>query len=233
MLKLSNDEFIAFIESFNDFLLPVSEISKNINGNSLIKSDFKLYSLEYILFNMEYFKGDYPKTTDALFYKNENDKMTLYFIEFKFDNLDNSNKLVAQRLLSHLKVEYDNNKNKFDEKFYQDFKMICHTYEDKTLINLIFKIIESLNIFIPEIYEEYCKEYDIPISDIREYLRNIDKKLVVFSLDGENRSESMSYNENNILKFNLKKLVREKTINDYQIYSSNEFNKFLTFNKIL
>ena len=37
MSKLTNKDFIAFLKSYNNFLMPISQITKSSNGKSLKK----------------------------------------------------------------------------------------------------------------------------------------------------------------------------------------------------
>ena len=67
--ELTNEEFMEFLNYYNEFYSTVSEISESHTGHSLINNKFKLFSLNDLLFNSELFNNNYPKTTDALYYK--------------------------------------------------------------------------------------------------------------------------------------------------------------------
>ena len=98
MSKLTNAEFIEFIESFNDksfnnhrYYDTITEISRKKSGkqDALIENDFLMYSLDDIAKGSRELSSNLPKTADALYYKEDDDgNLSLYFIEFKFHNLD-------------------------------------------------------------------------------------------------------------------------------------------------
>lgn len=279
MSKLTNNDFIEFLKSYNNFLMPISQITKSSNGNSLIESDLKTYSLNDMIFSIEQDNYLFPKTTDTLFFKEDNGNLILYLMEFKFMNLDNS-KIQAHKLLNKFKNEYKNNKNfndelynnfmdiieyefefedikdsefiarrlfdefKFEyeknqtfneEKYFKYFEKIFYTYEDGNLVNIIFKIIETLNIVIPELYEKYCIENNLQIKDIREYLRNIDKRFILFfvSTYSNNPTKLRIQSKNQYLNIQLEKLVKGKIIDDYKIYPNFKFEYFLKYENLI
>ena len=53
MFELTNEEFISFLNYYNNFLIPISEITKSSKGDSLIKSDLKAYSLKDMIYNVK------------------------------------------------------------------------------------------------------------------------------------------------------------------------------------
>ena len=271
MLKLTNEEFINFFENYNSYLMPLSEMSKNHLGDSLIDSDIKFYSLDDIVFNMDYNMEMYPKTTDTLYFKNESGKLVLYIMEFKFMNFIDTkiqakrlfeefkneytntqnfsdelydyfmniiefefefadiedSEVIAKRLFNQFKVEYAKNQT-FNETYLKYFEKIFYSYEDGNLVNIIFKVIETLNIFIPELYEKYCHENNIEVKDIREYLKDIDKRFMLVL--GNNRQNSMRLRmqtKNKYLTMQLEKLVSAKIIDDFNIFDKSQFDLFL------
>ena len=82
MDDLTNNEFIRFIKSHEQFYKSITEISMNNSDEPLIENDFKMYSLDEMCWECKLLENT-PKTTDALFYKQHNDgKLSLYLIEF-------------------------------------------------------------------------------------------------------------------------------------------------------
>lgn len=84
MVNLTNKDFINFLESYKDnrlFYDSVDEISRSHSGrkDSLIDSSFKMYSLDEIVKESGVFGNNIPKTTDALWYK-EDEKGILHYI---------------------------------------------------------------------------------------------------------------------------------------------------------
>lgn len=273
MEKLTNDEFINFLESYGDFLIPVSEMTKSHTGISLIEDDLKLYSLDDIVFsNFKNLNNNLPRPTDTFYIINKNGKMELYLMEFKFMNLEDSTKdmakllfnqykreysenksfneelfnsfmeviefefefadiedyeVIARQLFDRFKIEFDKNQT-FNDNHFRYYQKIFNSYENGNLINIIFKVIETLNIIIPELYEKYCIDNNIPIKDIREYLRNIDKRFVlVMGDDGSNMQRIRVQSKGHYLNNQLKRLVRGKIIDDFQIITNYEFKHFI------
>ena len=109
MSEITNDKFIDFLNTFNDreyrnnkFYDTITEISRKKSGNqdALIENDFRMYSLDDIAEGSDVLSLNLPKTTDALFYKeNPDGTLSLFFIEFKFHNLDDPD---AEDLLTNL-----------------------------------------------------------------------------------------------------------------------------------
>ena len=98
MSNLQNESFKKFLKSFNEgeyknhkYYDTITEISRKGSGNRepLIINKKEMYSLDDIAKGSKSLKGNLPKTTDALCYKeDDNGKLSLYLIEFKFHNLD-------------------------------------------------------------------------------------------------------------------------------------------------
>ena len=92
MGNLTNKDFIDFLESYKDnrlFYDSVYEISKSNSNASLIENSFKMFALDEIVNKSDIFGENTPKTTDALWYKEDKDtgEFILYIIEFKFYNI--------------------------------------------------------------------------------------------------------------------------------------------------
>ena len=129
MVNLTNKDFINFLESYKDnrlFYDSVDEISRSHSGrkDSLIDSSFKMYSLDEIVKESGVFGNNIPKTTDALWYKeDEKGDFTLYIIEFKFYNIRTSYKSKLKSVLNKLEEinsvykDYEMENKFFDERF--------------------------------------------------------------------------------------------------------------------
>ena len=238
MSKLTNKEFINFLKSFDEgennnqkYLDTITEISRKHSGRreSLIKNDKKMYSLDDIAKGSKSLNNNLPKTADALCFKEEDDKLSLYFIEFKFHNLDDPD---AKDLLYTLVDELYAFPKKFKcvSKYKQDLNKIKKYYGDNVKHSLILKPIESIRVAIPKLYKEY--DSDIDEKEIERYLNNIEKKLIVFvstyteegkaNLQKE-RLESMSTG----LEQHFDRLKDGNIINHYQILPSSKFDEFL------
>ena len=97
MSKSHNQLFIDFLKSFNEgvyrnhkFLDTITEISRRESGDRkpLVENKKVMYSLDDIAKGSKILRDNLPKTTDALYYKEDGDKLSLILIEFKFHNLD-------------------------------------------------------------------------------------------------------------------------------------------------
>lgn len=236
MDNLTNNEFIEFIESFQDFYENISEISKSHNKNPkpLINSDFKMYSLDDMAKESKSLIKNLPKTTDAIYFKLNEDNLVLYIIEFKFHDLDKPN---AKDLLTTLVVDIEENWN--EKKFRclsyntkKNLKKINKYYADDVELKLILKPVETMTIVIPYLYEEFCIKNNLKPKDIRKYLETIEKNLIVFvsSFDDskkhcftKQRQQSMGTN----LEKYYNRLKSACIISDYSIYPAENFDFFL------
>lgn len=245
MSEINNERFIEFLNSFNNksfgnnkFYDTITEISRKKSGKkeALIKNEFHMYSLDDIAKGSEILSLNLPKTTDALYYKENTDNKTLslYFIEFKFHNLDDPN---AEDLLNNLVDEMysEPKKLKCVKKYKKDLNKIKQYYGDDVKHTLILKPIESIKVVIPKLYKEF--DSDIDEKDIEKYLENVEKKLCVFvSTYTENgkynrhkeRMESMSTG----LELYFERLVSGNIIDNYEIYPRCSFGDFLKGEKL-
>lgn len=183
MDPLTNKEFKEFIKSYEKFYKDITEISMSDFGESLIENDFKMYSLDEMCWDCKLLEEDTPKTTDALWFKESLDgKITLYIIEFKFHNFNTPN---AKDMLEIMAKDVNDSEleDKYkclSDKFKNNLRKIKNYYGDEVEFSLILKPIESLSIVIPTLYEQYCIDNGIPQKDIRSFLDNIEKRLIVF-----------------------------------------------------
>lgn len=238
MDDLTNNEFIRFIKSHEKFYKSITEISMNNSDEPLIENDFKMYSLDEMCWECKLLENT-PKTTDALFYKPHNDgKLSLYLIEFKFHNFNDPNTKDMLELISNDVNNDSENKYKCLPNDYKKYlRKINNYYGDEVLFGLVLKPIESLNVVIPSLYEQYCIENNYPIKDIRKYLGNVEKKVIVFvshfddnqqTNKSKQRLQSMDFG----LKNNYKRLEQGKIIDSHEIYARYQFNYFLLTERI-
>ena len=232
---LTNKEFINFIKSHEKFYEDITEISKNNSGKPLIENDFKMYSLDEMCWDCELLEEYTPKTTDALFFKESLDgNFTIYIIEFKFHNFNKPN---AKDMLKIM----ENDVKKSDcasDKFKNNFRKIKNYYGDEVEFSLILKPIESLSVVIPALYEQYCLDNDMPQKDIRTFLDNVKKKLIVFISHyddkrkhdkSKQRVQTMSVSVEN----NYRRLKKGNIIDYYEIYPSFKFSYFLSHERLI
>lgn len=239
MKKFTNDDFIEFITSFHNFHDEISEISKNTRGQPLIDNDFKMYSLDDMCWDCKLLEDNTPKTTDALFYKLNDNKLTLYLVEFKFHNLNNPNCRDLFRAIVDDIYDSSNKKYKcLSDKFKSQLNKIKRYYADDIEYSLILKPIESINIVIPSLYKEYCMENNIEEKDIRSFLNNIEKKVFVFVSDyspggkrniQRHRLEPMASGLNS----HFQRLVNGEIIDYHKIYSRDNWEYFLEYEELI
>ena len=235
MEVLTNREFITFIRSHERFYEDITEISKSDFGKSLIENDFKMYSLDEMCWDCKLLEENTPKTTDALWYKESLDgKLTLYIIEFKFHNFNSPN---ARDMLEIMARDV----NKYDcvsDKFKRNLKKVKNYYGDEVEFSLILKPIESLSVVIPALYEQYCIDNGLPIKDIRTFLDNVEKKLIVFiSHYDDKRRHNMSKQRVQTMDVsvenNYRRLEKGNIIDYHKIYPSYKFSYFLSYERLV
>lgn len=193
MGKMSNDEFINFLKFFrDDYFRSVQEISKPADSDRfLVDSEFKMFSFDEMCRKYSIMEDNLPKTVDALHYEidEENDCLTLYLIEFKTFNIEDDRSTYTKLEALHMKLKKLNKRTceYSDEKFVSDgtlkyFEEIKEHFVDSIEFDLIVKPIETLIVSLPWLYDEYCADNEVNVvkKDFRDYLNNIDIKLVVF-----------------------------------------------------
>ena len=239
MSQITNDKFVEFLNTFNDkeyrnnkFYDTITEISRKKTGkqDALIENDFRMYSLDDIAKGSEILSLNLPKTTDALFYKeNPDGSLSLYFIEFKFHNLDDPD---AEDLLYNLvdEIYTEPKKLKCVEKYKKDLNKIKQYYGDDVKHTLILKPIESIRVAIPKLYKEFDK--DIDEKDVEIYLDGIEKNLYVFvstyTEDGKyNRHKERMDSMSTGLEKHFERLISGNIIDNYAIHPRSYFGNFL------
>ena len=243
MEKLSNDEFISFLESFKDnkkYYDTITEIAKPIydngsKGKSLFYSSLKIFSLDDMKHDCKLFRHNFPKSTDGICYKITKDgDLAIILVEFKgIDfSVDSSSfiKNIKENLLD-LKNSDDCPKIKkspFDfDRVLNNFNFVENRYGDSVEYGLYLKIFETIYLTIPTIYKEYCKNNGLEVKDIDGFLRDhqIDNYVFVAS---NSRNPSQDYNNNLSSRFNKysKKLIKGGIIDNSDIFTRYEMGKF-------
>ena len=241
MDPLTNKEFKEFIKSYEKFYKDITEISMSDFGESLIENDFKMYSLDEMCWDCELLEENTPKTTDALWFKESLDgKITLYIIEFKFHNFNNPN---AKDMLEIMAKDVNNSEleDKYkclSDKFKNNLRKIKNYYGDEVEFSLILKPIESLSIVIPTLYEQYCIDKGIPQKDIRSFLDNIEKRLIVFvshydDKKKHNKSKQRVQTMDVGVENNYRRLEKGNIIDYHRIYPSFKFSYFLSYERLV
>lgn len=243
MEELSNKEFIDFLNYYEDYYEPVYIISRPDPKKSyaLINNGFKMLSLDDMCKGCELLKEYTPKTTDAIWYKcDDEEHLILYIIEFKdhdvhfdlnreFDALYNKLKKISKKSLD----EYSSQKC-IKKNFLKRFESAKSKVVDDIEFDLRLKPIETILVVLPKLYEEYClNNEDVTKKDLSQYLSNIEKKLYVFVRKGHISSERAV---SSILEDNLynqyERLESANIINFSSIQSGHQFDNFLKKEKL-
>lgn len=185
MDQLSVSEFMDFFESFRDeYYFSITEISRAKTGERqpLIISDFKMFSLDDMCKRYKRVKNHLPKTVDAVHFENRNDKFTLYLIEFKNFSLRGtfSTYQLLDALYRKLEEKNQTDEKNISDKFLKNFNLIRNHFVDSIEFDLRMKPLETILVSLPWLYEEYCRDKNLPIKDFRAFMENIDIKLIVF-----------------------------------------------------
>ena len=239
MEPLTNKEFKIFIKSHEEFYKEITEISKSDFGEPLIVNDFKMYSLDEMCWDCELLEENTPKTTDALFFKESLDgELTLYIIEFKFHNFNDPN---AKDMLKTMIEDVNDPEKEYGcltDKFKKNLRKINNYYGDEVEFSLILKPVESLSVVIPTLYEQYCIDNDIPQKDIRTFLDNVKKKLIVFISHYDdkrkhNKSKQRVQTMDVGVENNYRRLEKGNIIDYHMIYPSFKFSYFLSYERLV
>ena len=241
MDPLTNKEFKEFIKSYEKFYKDITEISMSDFGESLIENDFKMYSLDEMCWDCELLEENTPKTTDALWFKESLDgKITLYIIEFKFHNFNNPNAKDMLEIMARdvNDSELEDKYKCLSDKFKNNLRKIKNYYGDEVEFSLILKPIESLSIVIPTLYEQYCIDNGIPQKDIRSFLDNIEKRLIVFvshydDKKKHNKSKQRVQTMDVGVENNYRRLEKGNIIDYHRIYPSFKFSYFLSYERLV
>ena len=190
MTSISNKDFADFLEEYTKnpkYYDTITEISwpKNKKGETdrkrdpLIESSFKMLSLDDICKDCSKFdRFNLPSTTDALWYNLTDDgNLILYFIEFKWHNLDNQKN---QKIMedTFLKLERG---TKITPDMKDKFKKLYKSYSDEDVsFKLRLKPFESLFIVLPSLYEDYCNKKNQDYVDLHDFLKKCEIKVYTF-----------------------------------------------------
>ena len=204
MSALTDREFLDFLESYkfldNDTENPryynvITELSRSNptsgNGRPLIENDdIKMYNLDNMKHDSKFFKGSFPKSTDAIYCKTdgEGNIQTIYFIEFKGHDFTEPN---AKNKVAGLRKEMDNRRNElvkgtdnkkcFKSCMFNILDDVIDEYADTLEFSLQLKPMETITMTLPILYQEYCyNNPNVEFKNIYEFLSTHDKKFYVF-----------------------------------------------------
>lgn len=269
MEDLNDGDFKKFLESYNDgfyedefhnihyFHDNITELSRSDTEDEdpLVENKQEMYGLDWIVKASKKFGDKPPKSTDALFFKeNPNGKSELHIIEFKFlgrksykDKInilwsDICKKLSCENCRDCEVKENDECFNKF---FISDFKRIRKNFKDPVNVSLQLKPYEVIFITLPKLYEEYCdNNSEVKRKDITSYLNKIDKYYWTFvgnfSLSEDNiESKAKSFNGyNKRLEMTIFKKARAKPYQKFnnvlktEILKTNSIDDFINENNL-
>ena len=242
---MNNEDFINFIHSFDDdFLMPASEISRSHSGRRdvLVREKVLMYSLDDICKGSEKLIRNLPKTTDAIQYILNGDRLTLFIIEFKYFNIDgdNSNYLNLEAIYSTLKNK-NNPQDMYSEKCISDkllntFEDVKDDFVDSVEVSLRLKPYETLMVALPLLYEEYSS-VNGSSKDFRTFLEDVEVQLCVVVHRVSNIRNISSdrlriHSIKNALNAQYLRLRLANIISGYDIVISDNFNEFLRKNNL-
>ena len=219
----------------------------------LVDNEFPMYSFDDMCRTCDTIDiCNLPSTVDALYFDKE--KKELYFIEFKGIKIDDStkkstfNEILCKMSNNNMKKKMDkknpldslladfdpqyaeqgNQKNCYDE-YYEDLKNIYNAFGDEIAFKLRLKPFESLNLALPNVYEDYCDKEDIKNDDrlnISKFLYedSIKKYYYVVGVS-ENPNDSAAHLETycNILKKPYLRLKELGLFYDADVLNKNQF----------
>ena len=237
-MSLTKEEaqFVEFLGSFPQFYKKAHEIAENTKGISILpmengENEFKMYALDDICHSCKIFnEGSLlitPKTTDAIWYKKENNNFFIFLIEFKGDFLcKTSTKCTLVEAVDNLKVKNERLNDELEHELFLLDKVVSK-YSDKMLNGLAHKPLETVTIALPLIYEEYYEKNknNVEYLDIREFLKNSRIVYRVVSISDKyepnrQRSRGRSYRCSNMIPSICRRLAQEK--HDRELDSSYE-----------
>ena len=244
MDKLSDEEFISFLESFKDnkkYYDTITKIARpihndNSHGRSVFHSSFKLFSLDDMKHDCKLFKSNFPKSTDGIHYKITKDgELAIILVEFKGIDFSVDTSSFIQNIKQNLLDLKDGEdcpkvkKDPFDfDRMLNNFSFVENRYGDSVEYGLYLKIFETIFLTIPTIYKEYCKNNNLEIKDIDGFLKDhqIDNYVFVAS---NSTNPSQAYNNNLSSRFNKysKKLIKGGIINYSCVLTKYEVDKFV------
>lgn len=220
MTLISNEDFIAFLDLYTvnpKYYDTIAEISwpKKSNGETdrnkspLISSSFKMLSLDDICKDCTKFnKNNLPSTTDALWYNiNSEGKLVLYFIEFKWHNLDvqKDQKIMDEtflNLVSGTKITTD---------MKDKFKKLRKSYVDEDVtFKLRLKPFESLFIVLPMLFEDYCEREHADLNGLHDFLESCEIKFYSFVSTYTKPKEPYVKKKNKIMKIEINQSKKSK-----------------------
>lgn len=217
------------------YLQSISEVSLDYtNEKSLIKSNTKILNYEKII-EKTFQNQISPATVDGLYFNfNKKNKLTLFFIEFKGDNLTRKKwkEYFKENILS-LPDNICKNQQKscpINKLKKESLNTIYEHYNDEIIHQLHIKPIESLFIGLPKLYEDFYDEKFDEIAIISNYVNC--KVHIVSPNNAKNQSNSHLTTKDEIKdKYSLyvnRKLFEYETFNDEE-YKENFIPKIDLF----
>lgn len=205
MTSISNKDFIDFLESYKKidprYFDTITEISlpHKPNGDPLIENSFKMLSLDDICEGCSKFdKYNRPSTTDALWYNiNDDGTLVLYFIEFKWHNLDYKK---DQQLMRDTFLSLER-KTKSTDEMVKSFKKLHKSYINEDVsFKLRLKPFESIFIVLPILFEEYCEKNNKDFLGLYNFLKNCEIIVLSFvsTFTREKTNKTSKYNRSKI-----------------------------------
>lgn len=216
MTSISNKDFIEFLKYYEKnpkFFDTITEISMSNQGNPLIENSFHMLSLDDICEDCSKFnEHNRPSTTDALWYNiNDEGKLVLYFIEFKWHNLDYKK---DQTLMDETFLNLER-KTKITGDMIKSFKKLHKSYSHEDVsFKLRLKPFESIFIVLPMLFEDYCEKNNKEFIGLYNFLKNCEIKVFSFTstFSRENPSKSSKYNKSKIYLKNSRVMGRKGSI---------------------
>lgn len=243
MSTLTNEEFLEFLDSFksekkcydtiSNISWPKDKKGKNVGKFPLITlDDFCMFSFDDMVKvgkGSVFEKNNIPTSVDALYYNLKEDKLTIYFIEFKKTSLDltrynKENKfkdLVSQKYKDSI-AEYNKNKsglNNLKNELYRPLK------NESVLCSLRIKPFESILIALPQLYKDYCDKNNLECKDMLNFL--IDSEVMVLTFvetyteyKGK-KDESKDKSEKKSMRVGIDKSKKSRTNNKNKKHLNN------------
>ena len=208
MGDFTNQDFKDFMESFkgkkvieNNILHECYDTLTELSRSDTSKADpliihpQEMYGLDWIVKGSKKLQKRPPKTTDALYFReDENGNLKLHLIEFKFiGRKSHKTKLnilwrdICRKVSCNDDFFFEN--ECFNEYFVNDFKLIKNNFKDPIDVSLQLKPFEAIFITLPELYKEYCQENNLDEKDFKTYLTQI-KKYYWIVIRNDSKSET-------------------------------------------
>lgn len=257
MEKLTDNDFKRFLEYYDDKTCEdkyhkthkchdtVEELSRSdtFQADSLVHHPQEMYGLDWMVKCSKKLKENPPKSTDALFFRQNYDgNYALHIIEFKFIGFTHQDKInrlwrdVRKKISCEKSQDLDDvdensnddeceNKTCFEKNFVRNLEDIKEDFKDPIEVSLQLKPYEVIFITLPLLYEEYCAEKSTTKKDIVSYLNSIDKYYWAFV----GNLSSSRYN----IKSKVQQLNKYSERLEMTIFKKARVKSNMDFNKVL